>query len=538
METRANYIAVGLFSIVAIFATMGVIYWLGYYGQGDDLVPVDVRIQGSVSGLEKGSTVQFNGITVGRVQSLAFDPADPRYVVVRARVNRFTPVRSDTRASIGVRGLSGGAFIQLDGGSPDRPNLLSAVDGAGVNVPVIEGDPSGLTDLVVRANTVAAQVERVMASVERVILNSESQIATSVSNVEKFSQALAQNSEQVGSFLENIGAMSKTLESLSGDLTGTVARVDSILDAVEPDQVNTIVGNVASVTQIIADEREQLSQMLRTLNTTTKRLDEFTVALNSTTGKVDRIVDAISPEQIESIVADVSNTSRKVSSLLEGIETQTVQKTVEDISKTAESTRELVQQIDRNAVRELIDNLGTASRNVSTLLAALDPESINNTVDQIGKAAEGAQTIVADVSKVTTRLGERGGDIDKIFDDATQLAARLNETSVKIDRVVESAQSFFGDDAGQSLVAEARRTLVAFRAAAESLDRSLAQAANGISDVARRGLRDTQTLIRDAGQSLSRIDRVIRKLENNPSAIITGAGGNRIREEGGGRPRR
>ena len=81
METRANYIAVGLMTLVAIVAAFFFIYWAGNYEGGDDRRALNVRIVGSVSGLAVGSAVQFNGIDVGRVTALGLDQSDPRFVI-------------------------------------------------------------------------------------------------------------------------------------------------------------------------------------------------------------------------------------------------------------------------------------------------------------------------------------------------------------------------------------------------------------------------------------------------------------------------
>ena len=51
METRANYIAVGLLTLVALVASFLFVYWVGNYESSQENAVLDVRIQGSVSGL-------------------------------------------------------------------------------------------------------------------------------------------------------------------------------------------------------------------------------------------------------------------------------------------------------------------------------------------------------------------------------------------------------------------------------------------------------------------------------------------------------
>ena len=72
-----------------------------------------------MSGLSKGSTVEFNGIKVGEVAQLQLDPEDPRRVRARIQVDASAPMRTDTRARLvpAVRTAqcgTGGALLQND----------------------------------------------------------------------------------------------------------------------------------------------------------------------------------------------------------------------------------------------------------------------------------------------------------------------------------------------------------------------------------------------------------------------------------------
>ncbi len=179
-----------------------------------------------------------------------------------------------------------------------------------------------------------------------------------------------------------------------------------------------------------------------------------------------------------------------------------------------------------------------ASRNVAALLAAIDAERVNLAVDSVTRTAEGAQQIVDDVRNVTAQLNERGPDVARIVDEAVELSARLNETSKKIDGAIERVNALLGSDATDGVVSDVQQTLAEFRNTARVLAAEVSSISGNVDGLARRGLGDTQTLIRDARQSIGRIDRVIRKIEDNPSSLISGSGGSRVRETDGQRPRR
>src|SRR5262245_25268725 len=101
-------------------------YWLNSAQALRDRLLYRVGFEGSVSGLQKGSAVLFNGVRVGEVtDNLHLDPVSPRQVHSIIAVDRGTPIRADTAVSIDFQGLTGSPVIALAGGASNRP-LLAA----------------------------------------------------------------------------------------------------------------------------------------------------------------------------------------------------------------------------------------------------------------------------------------------------------------------------------------------------------------------------------------------------------------------------
>ncbi|MDD9909765.1 MAG: MlaD family protein [Ahrensia sp.] len=553
METRANYVAVGIFTLAAMMVAFVMVYWFGQYDGREDLVPLKIRIEGSVSGLGQGSLVTFNGIDVGRVESLALDETDPRFVIVTTKINPNTPVRTDTRASIGIRGLSGGAFIQMEGGSPVLPAVLAGVTPDG-EAPIIRGDPAALADLLKRINDLANTAERVMRNVETFVVGNSASVSRTLNNVEVFSQALSENSAGVDQFLRSTSSVADSLTNLSAKLDGSVTRIEEILQAVEPSTVTATLNNVettskqlvvaaqnagdalAQVNQIVTTiDRDAIRGTVENINTAAQRLNGLVERLDTSS---QAILGAVDPEQLRTILTNAERLTSDAQSVVAAIDPGKLGQTVDDISQTAANARNLVAGVDQDAIRNLVDEMGKASRNVTTILEALDAAKINEAVDGITSAATGAQRVVDDVSAVTRRFRDKGDDVDRIFADATELTARLNESSKRVDGLLEQVDALLGSGQADGLVAEARATLATFRSTAASLERQIGSIAGDINNFTRRGLGDTQGLIKDARQSLGGLNRVIRNLESNPSSLITGAGGSRIGETSSGRPRR
>ncbi|RYD29536.1 MAG: MCE family protein, partial [Sphingomonadales bacterium] len=69
METRANHVWVGAVTLVLLAMLAAFIIWLARLGQGDQN-EYDIFFKQSVSGLAKGSQVNFAGVPVGQVSDI------------------------------------------------------------------------------------------------------------------------------------------------------------------------------------------------------------------------------------------------------------------------------------------------------------------------------------------------------------------------------------------------------------------------------------------------------------------------------------
>ena len=96
--------------------------------------PYQIAFAGSVTGLQQGSQVRYRGVPVGRVADIRIDPQRVEWVLVTIEVERGTPIRQDTVASLEMQGVTGIAFVQLQGGTQASPPLVAVVidfDGGG-----------------------------------------------------------------------------------------------------------------------------------------------------------------------------------------------------------------------------------------------------------------------------------------------------------------------------------------------------------------------------------------------------------------------
>jgi len=125
METDKHYFIEGLFIIGFSVAAAFVAVWLGSPGHHDDVL-YRIHFSDSVSGLAVGDPVKFRGVDVGTVKSMSLDPDNARLVRVDVRLRKDTPVKTDTRASLALKGITGVVYIELNGGDPKAQTLLAA----------------------------------------------------------------------------------------------------------------------------------------------------------------------------------------------------------------------------------------------------------------------------------------------------------------------------------------------------------------------------------------------------------------------------
>ena len=511
METRANYIAVGFFTLVTLVVMLALVYWFGRYGDDTNLVPVDVRIQGSVSGLGSGSAVQFNGITVGRVKGLSLDSADPRSVIVHTMLNASTPLRSDSQASIGIRGLSGGAFVQLEGGSPGASELIGSNQVGVGAVPVITGQPAALSDLVNRVNQIAGRTESVMGTLEEFVSRNQATATRTLENAEVFTKALADNSEGVGRFLSSAGDVANSLQNLSEKLDGSVSQAEAILKAVDPEVLRNTVSNVDAFAQSLADQRTQIAALVTTVNETANQLSGFSQDLNATLKKVDGVVSVIEPARIQSIVESLDATTQKTRAMLDGVEAGKVSALVDDVAATAKSTREISAAIDPSAVRSLVDELNKASQQLSSVASAVDPQALERIVSSVDRSSTKAEKLLAAVDE--TKVGT-------IVDDVAATAQSARGIVEAIDQ--DTLRQLVGDLSTASKSVTSLVAAVDANKVNEAVD-NVAKAAEGsravISDlktvsgtIAGRN-QDIDQIVTDAAELAARLNETSKKLD-------------------------
>ena len=194
METRANYVVIGVFTLAVIASAFGFVYWFSRSGEGGERAAYRIAFDGAVSGLRTGAWVLFNGIKVGEVSDLRLDPTNPRQVIATVQVDKAVPIRADTKVGLDFQGLTGIASIAIRGGAPDAALLTKALDG---DPPLIRADPTATQDVTATIRDVAANAGALVKRVDDLLAENRDGLKTTIGNLESFSATLVKNSERI-----------------------------------------------------------------------------------------------------------------------------------------------------------------------------------------------------------------------------------------------------------------------------------------------------------------------------------------------------
>ncbi|WOJ88092.1 MlaD family protein [Methylocapsa polymorpha] len=264
METRANYALIGIFTLAVIASAFGFVFWFAGGDTTNGRRTYKVVFAGSVSGLLRGAPVLFNGVRVGDVTKIDLAPQDPGHVSALVDVDARVPVRTDTKARLESTGLTGVASVALIGGAEQSPPL-PAGPGGGPGVIVAE-DQAGFQQLLESARRISVQTSDLLDKTNRLMDDSASAIAASVKNVEKFSDALASNADGIKDFMGAMADVGKTIKPLTGKLETLATDVDAVVKAINPNEVKTIVSDVASISAKLNAAADKVDGVLTNLN--------------------------------------------------------------------------------------------------------------------------------------------------------------------------------------------------------------------------------------------------------------------------------
>lgn len=282
MEIKSNNVLIGTFALVVMACIFGFALWISQVQLDRQYSYYQIIFRGSVSGLSKSGSVQFNGLPVGRVMDLHLDERDPSEVVALIQVDARTPVKEDSIAQLEASGITGVAVIQITGGSPGS-QLLKPKNGEAYAV--IRGAPSTLQELAKSAPETLQSANKLLQQLNEMLLNNQKSIGHVVDNIDRLSTELADSSGDMKRAIKNLADASEHFSSLSrsadslvkNDAKGLISDLRSTSDSYRKvadnlDQLLRVNGpainrmsrdGLTQIPQLVAETRELVTALDR-----------------------------------------------------------------------------------------------------------------------------------------------------------------------------------------------------------------------------------------------------------------------------------
>ena len=271
MTGKTNYVLVGLFVLALTLTLIAGVLWLGSGGPGRVYDQYLVYMQESVSGLSRDNAVKYHGVDVGRVHEIALDPRRAEEVRLLLEIDRGTPIREDTVATLETQGLTGLAYINLTGGAAASPALKAR---PGEQYPVIQSRPSTWGRLDRAVEELASNLIGVSKRFE-LLLSDENQrhISRSLAHLDDLSSALAERSGDMASALDDLTTTLRHTRDASTGLSDLVTTLQSAASALER-MADEIRDTSASVRRVVRARDRDLQRF------TGEALPEAAVMIN------------------------------------------------------------------------------------------------------------------------------------------------------------------------------------------------------------------------------------------------------------------
>ncbi len=420
METRANYILIGAFTLAGLLGAFGFFLWLAKFEVTRQYAYYDVLFD-NVSGLSAAGGVSFNGLPVGQVISLNLDQDDPSKVRVRIEVDAGIPVTEDTIAQLQSLGVTGVGYVELTGGSATAARLPqeSVIKSKRSTIQTLfEGAPKVLDEAVTllqELNSVVDEKNRkAVSDILENLASATGKLDKTMSDFETLSGDIGSAAKDIGEFTKRLDPLITTAETTLKTGTETLKSVKTASESAKGalDEAKTTLATANRVidediqpliqrgseladhlTRLTNEASVSLGVITETVLNANTTLASITTAMESTKGALasaERAFDSanrVMEEDVAPVAEDIRKAANQVTETVSNI-TEKIDKISDDVLSASNSAKELLGTVD-NIVQ---DN----SRQVSNFLRVGLPQFV--------RFVEEAQRLVITLDRLADKI--------------------------------------------------------------------------------------------------------------------------------------
>jgi phospholipid/cholesterol/gamma-HCH transport system substrate-binding protein len=257
MEREANYTAVGAFVLLIVTMAGLFVYWYAGSGDARDDNRYEIYFEGSVAGLNRGSTVRYLGVEVGKVDAIRIDRRAADRVQVIADIDSRTPISETTLASLSLQGVTGMLYVDLLANAPSARKTPAVPS---EKYPVIGSVRSNfdlflssLPDLVGRASAVLSDEN--IDSITKTLESIERGAASLPDTMRDARQVVAELKATLVDVRAAAAGARQFMDSSAPELTAAAQRFRVLAD--------NLARTTGNLDKLMADHRDDLGLFLR-----------------------------------------------------------------------------------------------------------------------------------------------------------------------------------------------------------------------------------------------------------------------------------
>jgi phospholipid/cholesterol/gamma-HCH transport system substrate-binding protein len=571
METRANYVLIGAFTLFGILGSLGFFLWLAKVEVDRQYAYYDILFE-SVSGLGEAGDVRYNGLPVGQVVRLALDRADPSRVRVRIEVDAAIPVKTDTIATLELQGVTGVSYVSLSGGSPAAGHLQAA---PGEKFPVIvskrsavqsifEGAPELLSKAIVLLEDIDAIVNvENRAAFGNILTNLESasgELDTALQDFSTLSTELSKASARIAAFTDHLEEVADTATTTLITADETLKTARSAIEKTEA-TIGEATGALAGARQTLDSANGlitgELPGLIDQVESTAKAIETMVIDVGGkagdVAGKIDRLSDVaiarlteaettfakldIALDSATATMKSIDETSRSVDALVKGEGAALVA----DARRAVASANEAISSANRVIVEDLpaiVADIRTATSTVNEGVAQVgeDLSGVSGKLDGIAANADTAilsatetfrnanETLAAITATMVTAGGalntaeETFAGVNRILDeDVSAIVADVHNGVASLNTAMAQVSNDLPE-----ITAEVRRTLAQATNFVANLDGIVVDNADQIEAFMQAGLPQFIRFVREGNKLVASLQRLTAKIERDPARFLLG----------------
>ena len=219
----------------------------------------------------------------------------------------------------------------------------------------------------------SSRATSVLDDAQKILADNSAPIHSAIENVNQFSKALADNSQEVDAALKSVGELGKQIGPLAARLQTLSDDADRVVQAIDPAEVRSIVDNVQNLS-----------------------------------AKGVSVVD-----RADKLLADNANS---IHSTLQSADV--FAKTLADNAPNVDATLKNLAEISKT-VQPVVAQIQTLSENANRLIAAVDPDKVRD--------------VVGNVQTFSQSLAESSDNFKGLVRDGAALANHLNNSAKRLD---------------------------------------------------------------------------------------------------------